>query len=132
MSASLIGHLGSSTFRLSTTTVSMSLTGSCFSSEPESPGGRRLKVKSVRAPRPRYWNGDPESFAASYLNAYVANGAVVSARFGDPERDRAARRALAQAFPARDVIMLRIDHIADGGGGVHCLTQPMPRVRRNT
>ena len=30
---SLIGRLGSSTFRLSTTTVSMSLTGSCFSSE---------------------------------------------------------------------------------------------------
>ena len=33
MSASLIGHSGSSTFRLSTTTVSMSLTGSRFSSE---------------------------------------------------------------------------------------------------
>ena len=33
MSASLIGHLGSSTFRLSTTAVSMSLTGSRFSSE---------------------------------------------------------------------------------------------------
>ena len=33
MSASLIGRLGSSVFRLSTTTVSMSLTGSCFSSE---------------------------------------------------------------------------------------------------
>src|SRR4029077_20806764 len=33
MSASLIGRLGSSTFRLSTTPVSMSLTGSCFSSE---------------------------------------------------------------------------------------------------
>src|SRR5258705_446250 len=32
-SASLIGRLGSSAFRLSTTTVSMSLTGSCFSSE---------------------------------------------------------------------------------------------------
>src|SRR5258706_15057903 len=32
-SPSLIGHLGSSAFRLSTTTVSMSLTGSCFSSE---------------------------------------------------------------------------------------------------
>ena len=31
--ASLIGRLGSSTFRLSTTAVSMSLTGSCFSSE---------------------------------------------------------------------------------------------------
>jgi hypothetical protein len=33
MSASLIGHSGSSTFRLSTTAVSMSLAGSCFSSE---------------------------------------------------------------------------------------------------
>src|SRR5258708_1153375 len=33
MSASLIGRSGSSAFRLSTTTVSMSLTGSCFSSE---------------------------------------------------------------------------------------------------
>src|SRR3981081_1806235 len=33
MSASLIGHLGSSTFRLSATAVSMSLAGSCFSSE---------------------------------------------------------------------------------------------------
>jgi hypothetical protein len=33
MSASLIGHLGSSAFRLSATAVSMSLAGSCFSSE---------------------------------------------------------------------------------------------------
>jgi hypothetical protein len=40
MSASLIGRLGSSTFRLSTAPVSMSLTGSCFS--------------SVSAPRPLY------------------------------------------------------------------------------
>jgi hypothetical protein len=36
-SASLIGHSGSSTFRLSTTAVSMSLAGSCFS--PESAAG---------------------------------------------------------------------------------------------
>ena len=33
MSASLIGRFGSSTFRLSTATVSMPLAGSCFSSE---------------------------------------------------------------------------------------------------
>ena len=33
MSASLIGRFGSSAFRLSTGTVSMSLAGSCFSSE---------------------------------------------------------------------------------------------------
>ena len=34
MSASLIGRLGSSTFRLSTTAVSTSLAGSCFSNRP--------------------------------------------------------------------------------------------------
>jgi hypothetical protein len=33
MSASLIGRLGSSAFRLSTTAVSTSLAGSCFSTE---------------------------------------------------------------------------------------------------
>src|SRR5215831_20402751 len=37
-SASLIGHSGSSAFRLSTATVSTSLAGSCFSSE-SAPGG---------------------------------------------------------------------------------------------
>ena len=36
MSASLIGRLGSSAFRPSTTTVSMSLAGSCVSSESDS------------------------------------------------------------------------------------------------
>ena len=66
-------------------------------------------------------------FAACYLNAYIANGAVIGARFGDAERDEAACKALARAFPRREIIMLRIDAIANAGGGVHCLTQGMPR-----
>ena len=41
LSASLIGRSGSSAFRLSTSTVSMSLTGSCFSSE-SAPGALPL------------------------------------------------------------------------------------------
>src|ERR1039457_4462805 len=47
MSASLIGRLGSSTFRLSTTAVSMSLTGSRFSSEsaPRPFSNRPFEVK---------------------------------------------------------------------------------------
>jgi agmatine deiminase len=87
--------------------------------------GRRLKVMRVLAPRRRYWKGDPETFAPSYLNAYVANGALIGARFGDPERDEAARKALARAFPGCKIVMLNVNHIANGGGGVHCLTQPM-------
>jgi agmatine deiminase len=86
--------------------------------------GHAFKVTRVRAPRRRYWTSDADTFAPCYLNAYVANGAVIGARFGDAERDVAAKWALAEAFPGREIIMLRIDNIARGGGGVHCLTQP--------
>ena len=88
--------------------------------------GRKLKVVRVLAPRRRYWKGDPKSFAPCYLNAYVANDAVIGAQFGDAERDEAARTAFANAFPAREVVMLAINHIANAGGGIHCLTQAMP------
>ena len=47
MSASLIGRLGSSTLRLPTATVSMSLTGSCFSSE-SAPGALPLWDSKTR------------------------------------------------------------------------------------
>jgi agmatine deiminase len=90
--------------------------------------GKLLKVRQIRPPRPRYCKGDPDFFAASYLNAYIANGAVICARFGDPVRDEAARKALSWAFPRREIITMRIDNIAEGGGGIHCLTQPMPSI----
>jgi agmatine deiminase len=86
----------------------------------------------VLAPHQRFCKGDPETFTPCYLNAYVANGAVIGARFGDAERDEAARMALAKAFPGREIVMLKIDHIADGGGGVHCLTQPLWAIRGTT
>ena len=90
--------------------------------------GRACKVRRVYAPRQRYWASHADMFAPCYLNAYVANGAVVGARFGDPQRDLAAKNALAKAFPGREIVMLKIDNIADGGGGVHCLSQPMPAL----
>jgi agmatine deiminase len=58
-----------------------------------------------------------ETFAPCYLNSYVANGAVIGSSFGDAERDEAARNALAEAFPGREIIMPRIDNIASCGGG---------------
>jgi len=92
--------------------------------------GRKFKVVRVRAPRWRYWKYKPESFAPCYLNAYVANGAVIGACFGDAEGDETARSALAKAFPERETVMLRVDAIANGGGGVHCVTQPMPKTTK--
>ncbi|MBR0689872.1 agmatine deiminase family protein [Bradyrhizobium manausense] len=92
--------------------------------------GRKLSVVRVLSPRRRYLNRNRDSFAASYLNVYIANGAVVAPQFGDPERDALAREALASAFPQREIIPLRIDAIAAGGGGVHCITQSMPMLER--
>ncbi len=89
--------------------------------------GRGLEVHRVLGPRKRYWRFRGPSWAPCYVNAYVANGAVIAARFGDAERDETAKEQLTQAFPEREIIMLKIDHIANGGGGIHCLTQPMIR-----
>ena len=93
--------------------------------------GRKFKIVRVRAPRRHYWKGDPNTFAPCYLNAYVANGAVITAAFGDHQRDAAAGEALATAFPGREIVLLRIDNIANGGGGVHCLTQPIPAINHS-
>ncbi|MEH2539163.1 agmatine deiminase family protein [Bradyrhizobium sp. AZCC 1699] len=92
--------------------------------------GRRLNVDRVPAPRKQYLKGYPDTFAASYVNVYIANGAVIGPRFGDSERDEAASKVLANAFPGREIILLRVDAVARGGGGIHCLTQPMPRLER--
>jgi|HubBroStandDraft_6_1064221.scaffolds.fasta_scaffold139139_2 hypothetical protein len=61
-SASLIGRLGSSTFRLSAAAVSMSLTGSCFSSE-SAPGpfhhgirGRSGAILGAALPSDERWS----------------------------------------------------------------------------
>jgi agmatine deiminase len=88
--------------------------------------GRPFKVTQLHAPRRRYWTSTADTFAPCYLNVYVANGAVIGARFGDPQRDEIAKRALSKAFIGREIKMIRIDHIAEGGGGIRCITQPMP------
>lgn len=91
--------------------------------------GNSLKVRIVAPPRDRFLSGKGALFAPAYLNAYVANGAVITGRFGDDRRDESARLALQTAFPGRQVRMIEINHIAAGGGGVRCLTQPVPSRR---
>lgn len=93
---------------------------------------RPLSVKTVLPPRQKYLRDfSQRTFAPCYLNAYLANGAVIAAQFGDTGRDEAALESLQQSFPTREIRMLRIDHIARGGGGIHCVTQEMPLVGRD-
>ncbi|MCP3404063.1 agmatine deiminase family protein [Bradyrhizobium sp. CCGB01] len=91
--------------------------------------GREPLLKLVLAPRQRYWRYSGRFFAPCYLNGYVTNGALLAGRFGDPERDELARLALKDAFPGMEIHMLEIDHIAAGGGGIRCLTQPQIEPR---
>jgi agmatine deiminase len=68
---------------------------------------------------------EAEVFCASYTNFYIANGAIIMPAYGI-EADKEAAAVLAQAFPGREVVPVQINHLAHGGGGVHCITQQQP------
>lgn len=89
---------------------------------------RRLDVKVVRPPRREFVEKQGRYFASMYVNCFVTGGGVVMPVFGDPERDEAAITAIGGAFPGRRIIPLRIDRIASGGGGIHCITLQEPRI----
>jgi agmatine deiminase len=53
----------------------------------------------------------------------VCNGAVIAPQFGDSRADAAAKETLQAFFPKRELVQLKIDGIAAGGGGIHCTTK---------
>jgi agmatine deiminase len=61
----------------------------------------------------------------SYLNLYLANGAVVVPTAGD-EQDAGALEAIGSAYTEREVVGVPGLTIAFGGGGPHCITQQVP------
>ena len=64
-----------------------------------------------------------------YLNFYVANGAVIVPVLGDdPDRDAGALARIGAALPGREVVPVPGRTLAEGGGGVHCITQQVPAV----
>lgn len=60
------------------------------------------------------------------LNLYLPNGGAVVPVVDGPEGD-AALAAVARALPDREVIGVPGAVLAHGGGGVHCITQQVPR-----
>jgi agmatine deiminase len=89
--------------------------------------GRRLEVVEVPQPR-RVASGGGRRLTLSYINFYLANGAVIMPAFDDP-MDEPARRAVAAAFPDREIVQLPALAIVRGGGGIHCITQQQPAGR---
>lgn len=70
-----------------------------------------------------------ERLAASYVNFYFTNGAVLVPQFGgdNAESDARAVRILQGLCPGRKVIGLPARDILQGGGNIHCITQQIPK-----
>jgi agmatine deiminase len=88
--------------------------------------GNSLKIVLIDGPTKIRDTFRSKDFCAGYINFYVCNGAVIAPEFGDPQADGLAKEKLAEAFPDREIVMLNIDGIAAGGGGIHCATQQEP------
>ena len=86
---------------------------------------RPIQVRTLTRPHLPPFPGDDE-FCSSYINFYIANGAIFMPAFGDRRADEAARKVVEKEFKDRRVVQLRIDDIAAGGGGIHCITQQQP------
>jgi agmatine deiminase len=69
-----------------------------------------------------------ERVAVPYLNYYVANGVVIVPVCGHPA-DADMLALIAEHYPDREAIGLDVGAVlAYGGGGIHCITQQVPRV----
>lgn len=82
-----------------------------------------LKVTPLPMPSTVYYQG--QRLPASYLNFYIANGAVFVPTFNDPQ-DRITLEILASLFPGRQVIGINSVNLVWGFGTLHCLTQQEP------
>jgi agmatine deiminase len=69
---------------------------------------------------------DGESARVPPLNTYLPNGGAIVPIVDGPEGE-AALRQLRAALPDREVVGLDGSVLAFGGGGIHCITQQVPR-----
>jgi agmatine deiminase len=104
--------------------------------------GRAIQVTRIPMPTPMFITEDEaagidqatngmnrsagERLAASYVNFYIANGAIIAPSFG-VATDAPAQSVLQQIFPDRQIIMVPAREILLGGGNIHCITQQQPK-----
>jgi agmatine deiminase len=87
--------------------------------------GRRFDLLPiVEAPRSAVPRGQ-EGYCRSYVNFYIANGAVIVPAYGIAE-DASAVDMVKRAYPDRRVVQVALSDLFRGGGGVHCITQQEP------
>jgi agmatine deiminase len=108
--------------------------------------GRRLEVHKLAQPGPlQMTSAEAEGvdaaesaqprqagarLAGSYVNFYIGTRRVVVPLL-DAKRDGAALRKLKRLFPGREVVGVPGREILLGGGNIHCITQQVPRGKRD-
>ncbi|MEM7227025.1 MAG: agmatine deiminase family protein [Pseudomonadota bacterium] len=70
----------------------------------------------------------PLGTQVAHMNFYICNGAVLVPVADDPREDDGPLAVLREVFPGREIVPLSGQHIAEGGGGIHCITQQVPAV----
>ena len=85
--------------------------------------GRELKL--VPLPEAEEAEGHGENFCRSYVNSYIANGAIVMPKY-DIATDGLVAEVFQDLFPGYSICQVSINNIALGGGGIHCITQQEP------
>ncbi|WP_345945303.1 agmatine/peptidylarginine deiminase [Streptomyces albus subsp. chlorinus] len=90
--------------------------------------GRKFEIIDLPEPDPARLGRRGKDFLGSYANYYIANDAVLIPRFGDRRADQQAAAVIGDLYPDREVVQLEIHTVAEGGGGIHCVTQQQPRA----
>ncbi|WP_283759932.1 agmatine deiminase family protein [Roseofilum casamattae] len=62
----------------------------------------------------------------AHMNFYIVNNGIIVPTSGDPEQDDAPLAILREVFPDREVVGVESLTLAEGGGGIHCITQQVP------
>lgn len=86
--------------------------------------GRKLEIVDLVVDHSKIGE-DHELFCSSYINFYLPNNGLVMPCYG-VDADAKVRDQLARLFPGREIVMVDINAIAPGGGGIHCITQQQP------
>jgi len=73
-----------------------------------------------------------ERLAASYVNFYFTNEAVLIPAFGgeNEESDARAVSIMRKLCPEREMILIPARDILVGGGNIHCITQQIPKGQK--
>lgn len=104
--------------------------------------GRKLEVHKLVMPKPIYITEEEslgvdcvvgsqprkagERLAASYVNYYICNSAIIMPGFND-SKDLIAKKKLEELYPGREVVQIYAREILLGGGNIHCITQQLPK-----